>query len=93
MEGEPLVSHILQRFSGYDIELIWAHQERKRFQRLFSSFKRVTADFSLDTTHGSMQHRCFLANFSFVRTSVTKCRVSNKFLKCPVNTVLFLGYL
>ena len=31
------------------------------------SSKRVTADFSLDSTHGSMRNRCFLTNFPFVQ--------------------------
>ena len=91
-EGRTFGFLLLQRVSGCGIELVWAHQDHKHF-KIFSTCKRVMANFSLDSTHDSLRHKCFLTNFLFVRTSVTKFRVSNKFLKCPVTAVQFFGYL
>ena len=42
MQVKPLGFHILQRFSEYGIELIWAHQEHQRLKNCFASFKRAT---------------------------------------------------
>ena len=42
MEGEPLVSHILQRFSGYGIEqIILLHYFQRLFLKLHKRFQRL----------------------------------------------------